>query len=59
MEKVQGRAIGTPEGLRMGMAGVGGGHTSKDGRHMLLSVTEKRLRGNLSLSVSTCLATVM
>lgn len=41
------------------MAGAGGRHTSKDGRHVLPGATEKRLGGNLSLPVTTCLGTVI
>lgn len=58
METVWGKAIGA-KGLEMRMAGTGGGYMSKDGSHMLPGVMEKRLRGNLSLSVSTCLGTVI
>lgn len=47
------------KGLGMGMTGAQGGHMPKDGRLTLPGATEKRLRGNLSLSVSTCLGAVI
>lgn len=59
MGTIEERATGATGGLEMGVAGAGGGHTSKDGRHMLPGVMEKRLRGNLSLSLSTCLGAVL
>ena len=47
------------KGLGMGMTGAQGGHMPKDGRLTLPGAPEKRLRGNLSLSVSTCLGAVI